>query len=91
LELLAIFLGLKFLYKNESNVHIDFFSDNVSAVAYINDMGGMSSLYLNKLEVDIWSWCLNRNIYIFASYLKGSDNAKQIFILGIILVYLNGC
>ena len=79
LELFAIFLGLTSLYKDVNNAHIKVFSDNVSAVAYINDMGGMASPKLNQLAYDIWIWCLSRNIYLSASYLKGTDNAKADF------------
>lgn len=43
LELMAIFYALQSLYCNESNLHIEIQSDNISAIKYINDMGGMTS------------------------------------------------
>lgn len=74
LELLAIWFGLNCFYSNRKDCHIHFYSDSVTAVTYINNMGGMTSNILNKLSQDIWEWCLNRNIYLSASFLKGSDN-----------------
>lgn len=49
LELLAIFYALQSLYFNYRDVHILFQCDNVTAVTYINDMGGVASEALDKL------------------------------------------
>jgi hypothetical protein len=74
LELLAIFLTLKSLYKHVSDTHIQIQCDNVCAISYVNDMGGMASMGMNDLAFDIWTWCLKRNIFISAVYIPGSDN-----------------
>jgi hypothetical protein len=79
LELLAIFWGLQSLYKNVTNCHIKVFSDNVSAVVYINEMGGMASVAMDNLAGRIWDWCLERSIFLSASYLKGSENFQADF------------
>ena len=44
LESLAIFLSLKSFFDGKSSLHIGIKSDNITAVAYINDMGGMTSV-----------------------------------------------
>jgi hypothetical protein len=41
---------------------------------YVNDMGGMSSVLLDKLSAEIWSWCSQRNIFITAQFLPGIQN-----------------
>ena len=79
LELLASFYGIQSFYNEKNNVHIFIQSDNVSAVSYINNMGGMTSVEMNNLAYDIWSWCLDRNIYISAGYLPGIENVEADF------------
>ena len=49
LELLDIFLGLKAFFKRDEDKHIRIKSDNSTTVAYINNMGGMTSDLLNEL------------------------------------------
>ncbi|XP_056635917.1 uncharacterized protein LOC130444663 [Diorhabda sublineata] len=41
---------------------------------YINRMGGVKYKYLNDLTKDIWQWCEERNIKIFASYINTESN-----------------
>lgn len=80
LELLAIFHALQSLYMNVYNKHIVFQSDNVSAVSYINEMGGMNSLQMDTLAGDIWQWCLSRNIYISSVFIPGITNIQADFL-----------
>lgn len=37
-------------------------------------MGGVQHPRLNKLASGIWQWCEKRNIFIYASYVRSSDN-----------------
>lgn len=76
LELLAIFYALQALYHNDRNVHIEVQSDNVSAIKYVNDFGGIVSEDMAK---EMWLWCLNRNIYISAIYCPGSQNTADYY------------
>ena len=55
LELLAIFYALKAFCKNIKSVHVQILSDNSSAIAYLNYMGGIKSDELNNLAIDIWN------------------------------------
>jgi hypothetical protein len=79
LELTAINFALQSLYYNCTDVHIEFQSDSVTAVKYINDMGGMASLCLDGLSRTIWQWCLDRNIFISASFIAGKENTTADF------------
>lgn len=74
LELLAIFLSLKAFFKDKRSLHIGIHSDNAVSVAYINDMGGMASLELDNLALEIWSWCTDRDLFLTAQYIPGSEN-----------------
>ena len=85
LELLAIFMSIQALYKECFLVHIEIQTDNVCAMTYVNDMGGMSSVKMDKLAKDIWQFCLNRQITLSALVIL------QIFIAGIFQMALSGC
>lgn len=74
LELLAVFLSIKSFFDKKQNIHVGIKSDNVTTVYYINEMGGMTSESLNNLAIDIWSWCLERNIFLSAQHIPGTDN-----------------
>ncbi|XP_060553869.1 uncharacterized protein LOC132714949 [Ruditapes philippinarum] len=74
LELLAIFNAVRALYNEVRDTHIEIKSDNVSAIAYVNDLGGMTSLSMDLLAKDLWEWCLSRDIFLSASYIPGVDN-----------------
>ena len=76
LELLAIFFALQSIYSSVKDQHIEFQCDNVSAVKYINDMGGMTSSDMDSLTYNIWNWCIQRNIYISAVHISGFSNVR---------------
>ena len=74
LELLAIFLSLKTFFTHKKSLHIGIRSDNTTAVAYVNEMGGMTSILLDNLSAEIWSWCSERDIFVTAQYIPGNEN-----------------
>lgn len=74
LELLAIYLALKFFFKEKHNVHIGVKCDNTTAIAYVNNMGGMISQDMDYLARNIWEWCFKRNIWVTCQYLPGKSN-----------------
>lgn len=74
LELLAALFGLKSFASSYSNCEILMRIDNTTALSYINRMGGVQYPHLNKITRDIWQWCEKRNIFVFASYIKSSQN-----------------
>ena len=74
LELLAIFYALQSFYVNCRKIHIQVESDNVSAVKYVNDMGGMASKTMDSIAKDIWEWCIKREIFLSAVHVPGVEN-----------------
>lgn len=74
LELLAAFFGLKSFANELHNCEILMRIDNTTAIAYINRMGGVQFAHLNNISQAIWKWCEDRHIFIFASYIKSTDN-----------------
>lgn len=74
LELLAAFFALKIFAANLQHCEILLRIDNTTAISYINRMGGIQYPHLTRLTKDIWQWCELRNVYIFAYYVRSSDN-----------------
>lgn len=74
LELKAAFNALKCFTKNINSIDIIMRIDNTTAVSYINRMGGIKYKDLNRITREIWNYCEEKNIYIFASYINTKDN-----------------
>ena len=80
LELLAVLFSLRSLLNDVSNVHIRVMSDNTTAVHYIDSLGGVKSPECNDIARKIWFWCIERNVWISAAYVKGTDNVEADFL-----------
>ena len=76
LETLAAGLGLKALCSGLHDTHILLRLDNITAVTYLNNMGGTKSRDCNSAAKEIWEWCTNRNVWITAAYLPGKQNTE---------------
>lgn len=74
LELKAVYLGLMSLCRDMSHCHIRVEVDNMTAVTYINNMGGTHSVKCNCITKKIILWCKQRNIWISAYHIPGVDN-----------------
>ena len=74
-ELLAIILTLGALKQVVKGKCVRILSDNVSAVAYLNHMGG-PSIDLSDLAQSLWAQCFEMNITVTAKYLAGKDNIQ---------------
>ncbi|XP_052754135.1 uncharacterized protein LOC128201377 [Galleria mellonella] len=74
LELIAAFFGLKIFAKDLKKCQVLLHIDNSTAIAYINRMGGIQFPHLTKVAKDIWRWCEDRALFIYASYIKSADN-----------------
>jgi len=74
LELLAAFLALQCFAKHSNGIVIQMKLDNVTAVTYINKLGGTHSQPLCQLALTVWDWCIRRNVFLVAEHLPGKDN-----------------
>ena len=74
LELRAVWLALKTLAKDRVNCHVHVRADNVTAVSHINRMGGTRSSKLVGITLELWQFCLDRQIFLSAEYLPGKLN-----------------
>ena len=89
LELLAIFHGLK-SFLNFSDLHVTVFSDNTTATAYINHMGGTHSSLLSFLARCIWLWCKERAIWLSAFHIPVGKMAQGTLSQGTLMITLSG-
>ena len=76
LELMTVEKALKIFCPNDKNIRIHLRIDNITAVAYINKLGGTQSLALQKIAKNIWTWAIARNIWLSATYIKSKHNFK---------------
>ncbi len=71
LEFLAGSFAVKTFAKGMGKVHILLLMDSVSAVSYINKLGGTHSFVLNSLAHDLWTWC---HVNLTAQHIPGVTN-----------------
>ena len=76
LEMLAAGLGLRSFCSDTKDTHVLLRLDNTTAVAYLNNMGGVKSQACNEMALQIWDWCSSRGIWITASHIAGSKNTE---------------
>ena len=74
LELKACLLGIQALSKGLQACHIQIQTDNTTALAYINHMGGTHSKECNNLAKKLILWCKERSIWVSATHIPGKDN-----------------
>jgi hypothetical protein len=73
-ELLAAKLALESFEKYIIGKIVLIRSDNTTTVSYILHMGGSKSDICNIITKQIWSWCIQRQIWITCEYLPGIFN-----------------
>ena len=75
LELLAALLTVNCFARNKTNLIVHLRMDSVSALTYIDKLGGIISPQLNNLVKELWLWCMERTILLKAQHLAGVHNA----------------
>ncbi|XP_051159201.1 uncharacterized protein LOC127280329 [Leptopilina boulardi] len=74
LEIKAAFLALKCFASSLFNKQILLRIDNLTALAYINKMGGIKHRDLHIMSKRIWEWSKTREIWLFAEYIASKEN-----------------
>ena len=52
-------------------------SDSSTAIAYINNKGGIESKKCNDLAKQIWLWCFKNNSFTSAGHIPGKRNIEE--------------
>lgn len=71
LELKAILLALQTFRLELCGKHVKVFCDNITAITYVNEMGGTRSLMCNEVAILIWDWCIANDAWITCSHIPG--------------------
>ena len=74
LELKAAFLAIQSFLKEQEAVNVLVRLDSRTAIAYLNRIGSSSLTPLCRLAIQVWDWCLARQIVLRAEYLPGVEN-----------------
>ena len=74
LELLAGSFAIRALSPTASKCCILLQMDNVSAVRYVNKLGGARSQLLAELAREFWEYCLSRQLTVIAEHIPGKSN-----------------
>ena len=74
LEMKAIFLALKSFLPLRITKHVRVFTDNFTALTYINKQGGITSKECNSMAIAIWEVCLEYDSHITAAHIPGKHN-----------------
>ena len=75
-ELKSVLLSFLSLFRSTFSCSILIRSDNSTVVSYINKQGGTSCKILCDLALDLWQFCINRNINIKALHIAGELNSR---------------
>ena len=71
LELLAILYSLRAACSEMSGVHIMIMTDNTTAKLLFQNRGSVRSFSCNTITRQIWSWTIERDIWLSALYILG--------------------
>lgn len=77
LELLAGSFALRTLSPHKGSYCLLLRMDNVSAVPYLNRLGGTRSRLLVEITKDFWHYCLQNHISVTAEYISGCTNVVR--------------
>ena len=58
-ELIAVLLAIKTYSTGKEHLNILIQTENMTAKAYVNHMGGSHSPTLNSIAIEMWKWCLD--------------------------------
>ena len=76
LELRGALFAVRAFTRERDNLHVHLMMDNISAVTYIQKMGGTRSHRLLKEAQELWDFCLEKGILLSAEYLPGRLNVR---------------
>ena len=61
-QLTAVQAGIYTQCKDKNSSHVRVIFDNVTAIAYVNNMGGIKSEIGNNIASRIWNFCIENKL-----------------------------
>lgn len=77
--MLAALFAIKIFAKDLFDTQVLLRVDNTTAISCINRMGSVQFPHLHKIARQIWEFCEQRNLFLYASYIKSSQNTVADF------------
>ena len=62
LKLKEIFIGVQTYCKGKNHKHVRVMSDNIKAVFYVNNKGGIKSEFSNEIAKELRVWRISQNV-----------------------------
>ena len=78
MELKAIEIGIYTYCKNKNVLHVRVMCDNVTAIAYVNNMAGIKSDTCNNIVCRIWDFCTEKKLWVSAAHIPGKDYIEAV-------------
>ena len=75
LELLAVLYSIKSFTSELKSKALLIGSNNMTAVWYFNEFGGIKSPICNQLTKETWEICVKHNISLVAAHIHGCENS----------------
>ena len=76
LQLKTIFIGMQTYCKEKNYKHVRVMSDNITAVSYVNNKGGIKSEFCNEISKELWVWCTLQNMSVSTAHIPGTQNTE---------------
>ena len=76
LELEANYIGIVTYCGGKTFKHVRVMTDNTTAIAYINNKGGIKSSKCNDIAKKIWLWCCKQSMWVSAAFIPGKENKE---------------
>ena len=76
LELKAIEIGIYKYSKNKISSHVRVMCDNVTAIAYVNNMGGIKRETGDNIASRIWNFCIENKLWVLVPHIPGKNNIE---------------
>ena len=69
-------IGIYTYCKNKNFLRARIMCDNVTAIAYINNVGGIKIETCNNIAWRIWNFCNENKLWVLAAHITGKNNIK---------------
>ena len=74
-EMKTVLMGLQKLLKEKTNMHVHLRIDKQAALACINALGSPQLGPQTDVAKELWSYCLQWEVYISVEHLTGNQNS----------------
>ena len=70
LKLKETFIGVQTYCKGKNYKHVRIMSDNIKAVFYVNNKGGIKSEFSNEIAKELQVWHISQNVWVTPAHIS---------------------